>query len=322
MNTVLTRGEQIHVYAVNIQFDGNVFVVTGLVNMYSKCYSQNGDLHKAIKCFQDMRSEGVGSLCSRFCSWVWVAGLEEEARRCLKKCVKNMDIDDFTYPSVLNCRASKTDMENAKSFWNLGNKFMGVLSNFALVHPYQSTIHAIMTIEKESLQFYDEIIASGTKPHFITFIGLLLLFARSHAGLTEHGHHYLESMDKVYGIKPGPDHYACTIDLLGCSGKMREAKELLNEMVVEPDAIVWKALLAGMYTHVSPLVSTLFISLSLSTYTFAFSFWISISFFKMTHHSKRVLLSSADSCALNFCTILCSWCILPSLLSFVFLFNG
>ncbi|CAK9159531.1 unnamed protein product [Ilex paraguariensis] len=59
-------------------------------------------------------------------------------------------------------------------------------------------------------------------------------------------------MDKVYGIKPGPDHYACTIDLLGCSGKMREAKELLNEMVVEPDAIVWKALLAGMYTHNNP----------------------------------------------------------------------
>ncbi|CAK9145752.1 unnamed protein product [Ilex paraguariensis] len=51
----------------------------------------------------------------------------------------------------------------------------------------------------------------------------------------EHGLPYFKSMDKVYGIKPGADQYACMIDLLGRSGKMHEAKELLNEMVVEPD---------------------------------------------------------------------------------------
>ncbi|KAK8268924.1 hypothetical protein V6Z11_D11G098000 [Gossypium hirsutum] len=96
---------------------------------------------------------------------------------------------------------------------------------------------------KDSVRFYDQMIASGTKPDYITFIGLL--FACSHAGLLERGRLYFASMEKEYGIKPGPEHYACMIDLLGRSGKLVEAEMLLNEMDVEPDATVWKALLAA-----------------------------------------------------------------------------
>lgn len=39
------------------------------------------------------------------------------------------------------------------------------------------------------------------------------------------------------------------IDLLGRSGKLAEAKELLSQMDTEPDAIVWKALLAACRVH-------------------------------------------------------------------------
>ena len=57
---------------------------------------------------------------------------------------------------------------------------------------------------KDSVSFYDQMIASGTKPDFITFIGLL--FACSHSGLLESGRSYFASMEKVYGIKPGSEH--------------------------------------------------------------------------------------------------------------------
>ncbi|XXG68418.1 hypothetical protein AAC387_Pa06g1508 [Persea americana] len=86
-SAALRRGEQVHAHVLKTQFDSNVFVVTGLVDMYAKCkrisearylfertpdrkshvlwtamvtgYSQNGDGLKAIECFQDMRREGV-----------------------------------------------------------------------------------------------------------------------------------------------------------------------------------------------------------------------------------------------------------------------
>lgn len=100
---------------------------------------------------------------------------------------------------------------------------------------------------QESVKLYDNMLADGIKPDFIAFIGLL--FACSHAGLVELGRSYFESMTKVYGIKPGPYHYACMIDLLGRSGKMQEAINLLSEMDVEPDATVWKALLSACGVH-------------------------------------------------------------------------
>nr|GMD71615.1 pentatricopeptide repeat-containing protein At4g21065 [Ipomoea batatas] len=100
---------------------------------------------------------------------------------------------------------------------------------------------------RESVKFYDSMIANGIKPDFIAFIGLL--FACSHAGLVELGRSYFKSMTEVYGIKPGPYHYTCMIDLLGRSGKMQEAMELLSKMEVEPDATVWKALLSACGVH-------------------------------------------------------------------------
>lgn len=473
--SLLSRGEQVHGHAVKTQFDKNVFVVTGLVDMYSKCrrileaeylfkmmtdgknhiswtamitgYSQNGDELRAIECFRDMRAEGIE--CNQYtfpsvltaCAAVSARGFGAQVHGCIVRggfgtnvfvesalvdmyikcgdlnsarnaletmeaddvvswnsmivgCVrqglkeeaflffrkmhqKNMKIDDFTYPSVLNSCASTNDVKNAKSVHSLivktGFEVYKLVSNalvnmyakqndlasafevfnsitdkdviswtslvtgyahngspeealklfremrIAGIDPDQVVISSILsscaeltTLEfgqqvhanfiksgfgsslsvdnslvamyakcgciedanivfdsmqmrnviswtalivgyaqngraKHSLLFYDRMIASDTKPDFITFIGLL--FACSHAGLVEHARQYFESMKNNYGIMPGPDHYACMIDLLGRSGKMREAEELLDEMDVEPDATVWKALLAACRVH-------------------------------------------------------------------------
>lgn len=100
---------------------------------------------------------------------------------------------------------------------------------------------------KDSLQSYDLMIGSGITPDYITFIGLL--FACSHAGLIEEAQRYFNSMRTVYGITPGPEHYACMIDLFGRSGDFVKAEELLHQMEVEPDATVWKAILAASRKH-------------------------------------------------------------------------
>ncbi|KAL5796255.1 hypothetical protein ACOSQ2_001075 [Xanthoceras sorbifolium] len=472
---LLKRGEQIHGYTVKTSFDSNVYVVTGLVDMYAKCkcvleaeylfkmmpegknhvtwttmvtgYSQNGYGFKAIRCFGDMRVEGVESnqytfpsvltACASVSALVFGAqvhgciirsgfganayvqsalvdmyvkcrdlnsgrsllenmavddvvswnsmivgcvrqGFQDEAVSFFKKMhARDMKIDDFTYPSVLNCFTSNMDMNNAKSVHcliiktgfeayklvnnalvdmyakrgSLGCAFtvfnhmqdkdviswtslvtgcahngsfeealkyfcdmriagicpdpivvasilsacaeMTVLEFGRQVHAtfLKSGLESSLSVDnslvmmyakcgsiedanrvfdsmqvrdvitwtalivgyakngrgKDSLQFYDQMLASGTKPDAITFIGLL--FACSHAGLVENARHYFQSMNKVYGIKPGPEHYACMIDLLGRSGKLVEAKELLDEMVVEPDATVWKAFLAACRVH-------------------------------------------------------------------------
>ncbi|GFY90295.1 tetratricopeptide repeat (TPR)-like superfamily protein [Actinidia rufa] len=366
-------GEQVHSCIVRTGFVSNAFVESALVDMYAKC----GDLKSARRALETMDIDNVISWNAMLVGCVR-QGIEEEALLLFKRMhARGMDIDDFTYPSVLNSCASVKDMENAKSVHCLivktGFEAYKLVSNalvdvyakggelrsafevfnsmierdviswtslvtgyayngsceealklfcqmrLAGVDPDQIVIASVLSacaeltvlefgqqvhanfmksglestlsvdnsivtmyakcgcIEdanrvfnsmrmwnvitwtaliigyaqngkgKDSLALYDKMIATGTKPDFITFIGLL--FACSHAGLVEQARHYFESMDKVYGIKPGPDHYACMIDLMGRSGKMNEARELLNQMDVEPDATVWKALLSACRVH-------------------------------------------------------------------------
>ncbi|XP_057780077.1 pentatricopeptide repeat-containing protein At4g16835, mitochondrial-like [Salvia miltiorrhiza] len=81
-------------------------------------------------------------------------------------------------------------------------------------------------------QLYGEMRAAGVEPNFVTFIGLLL--ACSHAGLAERGRCYFDSVVRDYGVRPGHDHYMCTIGLLGRSGRVEEAEKLLSDMEFEP----------------------------------------------------------------------------------------
>ncbi|GER50910.1 pentatricopeptide repeat-containing protein [Striga asiatica] len=85
------------------------------------------------------------------------------------------------------------------------------------------------------------------KPSAVTL--LCVLSACSHAGLVEEGLHYFWSMDKDYGLVPKMEHYACVVDLLGRVGRIHEAYDFIMRMDLEPDEMVWQALLAACRIH-------------------------------------------------------------------------
>ncbi|XP_010271478.1 PREDICTED: pentatricopeptide repeat-containing protein At1g25360 [Nelumbo nucifera] len=99
----------------------------------------------------------------------------------------------------------------------------------------------------QALELFDRMLKEGILPDRITF--LTVLSACSHAGLVKQGCAYFESMDRIYGISPGEDHYARLIDLLCRAGKFSEAKNVIETMPFQPGAPVWEALLAGCRIH-------------------------------------------------------------------------
>ncbi|CAJ1816174.1 unnamed protein product [Sphenostylis stenocarpa] len=364
-------GEQVHGCILRSGFGCNVYVQSALVDMYAKC----GDLSNAKRVLENMDADDVVSWNSIIVGCVR-HGFEEEALQLFKKMhARNIKIDDYTFPSVLNCciigsidaksvhcLVIKTGFEN---FMLVGNALVDMYAKtgeltcayavfermrdkdviswtslvtgyaqngshveslmifcdmrVAGVSPDQFIVASILSACAEltllefgkqvhsdfiksglrsslsadnslvtmyakcgslddadaifdsmhvrdvitwtalivgyaqngkgrhSLRFYDAMVSSGTKPDFITFIGLL--FACSHAGLVDEGRTYFHQMKNIYAIEPGPEHYACMIDLFGRSGKLDEAKEILNQMDVKPDATVWKALLAACRVH-------------------------------------------------------------------------
>ncbi len=78
---------------------------------------------------------------------------------------------------------------------------------------------------------------------------ICLLSACSHAGLVDEGLQYFSLMASDYNISVNQEHYACMVDILGCSGLLGEAEDLIKTMPCEPNAAVWMALLGGCRVH-------------------------------------------------------------------------
>lgn len=94
---------------------------------------------------------------------------------------------------------------------------------------------------------FEQMQQEGLKPNDITFIGVL--YACCHAGLVAEGCQYFDSMSKDHGIAPRLEHYACIIDLLGRSGHLDKAGELIKQMPFEPDALIWQIFLGACRIH-------------------------------------------------------------------------
>ncbi|XP_044487883.1 pentatricopeptide repeat-containing protein At4g21065-like [Mangifera indica] len=100
---------------------------------------------------------------------------------------------------------------------------------------------------EEALSTFDKMIEVGMEPNEVTFVGLL--HACSHMGLVEDGRRYFASMTKDYGIVPQIEHYGCMVDLLSRAGLLQEAYEFIINMPIEPNGVVWGALLGGCRVH-------------------------------------------------------------------------
>eukprot|EP01018_Ginkgo_biloba_P024571 Gb_15499 [translate_table: standard] len=70
-----------------------------------------------------------------------------------------------------------------------------------------------------------------------------------HVGLLNEGHHFFDSLSQDYGITPTREHYSCMVDLLGCVGCLDEARDFINKMPFEPNALVWGTLLGACRIH-------------------------------------------------------------------------
>ncbi|KAM7259892.1 hypothetical protein ACFE04_015633 [Oxalis oulophora] len=98
-----------------------------------------------------------------------------------------------------------------------------------------------------ALELFDEMLRQGLKPDGILFS--MLLTACSHTGLVEQGWRIFKSMKESYGISPNIVHYGCMVDLLGRAGNIKEALDLIKSMPMEPNDIIWGALLASCRMH-------------------------------------------------------------------------
>lgn len=98
-----------------------------------------------------------------------------------------------------------------------------------------------------AISMFADMELSIVRPDDLTFVSILK--ACSHSGLVSDAYQYFLLMWKKYGITPGIQHYGCMVDLLSRSGRLEEAVELVNNMPMKANDVVWRALLGASRTH-------------------------------------------------------------------------
>lgn len=154
-----------------------------------------------------------------------------------------MDLEDSVVVGTsivdMYCKCGRVEMAR-KAFDRMNMK--NVKSWTAMVAGYGMHGRA-----KEAMEVFYEMIRSGDKPNYITFVSVLA--ACSHAGLLKEGRHWFNRMKSEFNVEPGIEHYSCMVDLLGRAGYLNEAYRLILEMKVKPDFIIWGSLLGACRIH-------------------------------------------------------------------------
>ncbi|XVE83845.1 hypothetical protein DITRI_Ditri16bG0120400 [Diplodiscus trichospermus] len=269
----LDEGKRIHELAIDRGFDLEASVSTALIDMYMKClspdeafnvfrkmpekdvvswvallsgYAQNGMAYKSIQIFRDMLSSGIqpdavsmvkilassselGNLCQAVCLHGYVTR-------------SGFDSNSFIGASLVELYSKCGSLDYAiKVFEGITDKDVVLWS--AMIAGY-----GIHGQGGESLKLFEKMVkTSAARPNNVTFLSILS--ACSHSGLRSEGIEIFNMMVNDYGLDPSSEHYSIVVDLLGRTGELDKAMDIINRMPIPVEAHVWGALLAACRIH-------------------------------------------------------------------------
>ncbi|KAL6334886.1 hypothetical protein AAG906_023691 [Vitis piasezkii] len=269
--SAIEHGREIHEHVVQTGWEKDVFVGAALIDMYAKCgcvgsarevfdkilvrdavlwnsmlaaYSQNGHPDACLSLCSEMVLTGLrpteATLVTAISASADNAALPQGRELHGLSWRQEFESHDKVKTALVDMYAKCGSVRVARNlFERLGVK--RVVSWNAMITGYAMHGHAT-----EALDLFEEM-NRVAKPDHITFVGVLS--ACSHGGLLEEGWMFFETMIRDYKIDPTVQHYTCMVDLLGHSGRLDEAYNLIMQMKVVPDSGVWGALLNSCKIH-------------------------------------------------------------------------
>ncbi|KAL2330961.1 hypothetical protein Fmac_018542 [Flemingia macrophylla] len=264
----LCEGKQVHAHVLKRGFESDTHVCNSLIHFYSTCgcldlaekifqkmdernevswniiidsYAKGGNFDTALRMFGEMLKvydpdgytlQSVISACAGLGAlslglWVHVY--------ILKKCDKSMVSDVLVNTSLVNMYCKCGSLEIAKQVFESMpstdvNSWNSMILGFAMHGEAEA-----------ALEYYARMVTvKKVIPNSITFVGVLS--ACNHRGMVGEGIVHFNMMTK-YNVEPRLEHYGCLVDLLARAGRIDDALNLVSDMPIKPDAIIWRSLL-------------------------------------------------------------------------------
>ncbi|KAG7027181.1 putative pentatricopeptide repeat-containing protein, partial [Cucurbita argyrosperma subsp. argyrosperma] len=205
-------------------------------------YAQNGQPNEAVKTFLEMGSRNVKpdefvlvSLMSA-CSQVGNLDLAKWVDSYASKCLVDLR-GAHVRAALIDMNAKCGNMERAMDLFEEMPK-RDLISYCSVMQGL--SLHGC---GDQAVSLFERMLGEALTPDEVAFT--VILTACSRAGLVDEGWHYFEIMRSKYSMVPSPDHYACIVDLLSRSGRLKAAYELIKSVPAQSHAGAWGALLGA-----------------------------------------------------------------------------
>ncbi|KAI3817593.1 hypothetical protein L1987_11388 [Smallanthus sonchifolius] len=265
----MSEGKQLHAHIVKLGLASDVYINNSLIHLYGSCGSledarnvfdempersvvswnvmidtlvQLNEFDDAITCFREMQgifkvdSFAIQSIL-RACAGLGALSLGMWAhayvlRRCDPEVANDVLVNNYLLDMYCKCGS----LEHAKFIFERMVK-RDVTSWNTMIHGF--AMHGEVVAALEHLRrMVDE---GGLTPNSITFSGVLS--ACRHGGMVNEGRKYFTIMTTHYGIEPVLEHYGCLVDLLARAGLIAEALDVVSNMPIKPDVVIWRSIL-------------------------------------------------------------------------------
>ncbi|VFQ71346.1 unnamed protein product [Cuscuta campestris] len=271
----LCHGKFVHAYIIRHRIDTDAFLQCTLIDLYLKCGSveaakqvfsttpkgdvtpwntmisgfvSSGNYLEALGIYSDMKSAGpikpdAITFTSVLVACSQLAALEK-GREVHKSIVEQkLDSSEIVMGALLDMYAKCGAVNEAlEVFHHLPQR--DIVSWTSMIVAYGSHGRAV-----EALCLFNEMLQQpDVKPDKVTF--LAVVSACSHAGLVDEGCHYFNLMVNSHGLKPEIEDYSCLLDLLGRSGRLKEAYGILQRSPsMREDVSMLSTLFSACHMH-------------------------------------------------------------------------
>ncbi|KAK4751955.1 hypothetical protein SAY87_020753 [Trapa incisa] len=213
-------------------------------NLMIRVYALNNCVNEALYLFHEFRDRGMDPDELTIMSLLAVFSQMASAhllRQCHGYLVRNC-FEDVRIKGALLDVYSKCG-----SIWYAYNLFQSNPNKDLFMFTAMIGGFAMHGMGEEALEIFHDMIGSGIKPDHIIFTSVLS--ACSHGGLIDPGLEIFYSMEKLHGMKPKMEQYACVVDLLARGGRLSEAYSFVAKMPIKPAAHIWGTLLGACKSH-------------------------------------------------------------------------
>lgn len=262
----------LHALVIKLGVQLNSFVISSLIDCYMKC----GEINRAMLLFDAAVGRDV-ILYNAMIAGFSQNSLGEEAWKLFIE-MREYGIGPtyFTFSSLLNACGSLAVLQQGKQIHSLITKMgsdqnifvvsslvdmyskCGIVDEARLVFDHSIEKNNILWTSMitgyaqggrgaDGLDLFEQLVKAGMIPDHVCFTSVLT--ACVHAGFLDKGIAYFDMMENKYNLIPEPDQYACMIDLYGRKGHLRKAKELMEHMPFEPNAVMWSSFLGSCRIH-------------------------------------------------------------------------